>query len=93
MEKKNYWTSQRKTQVVLRLLRGEDMEILSREHEVTVSELTQWREVFLTHGEMGFKRDPERSKLDKAQRIIGQLQMEIELIKKKNALIRKQNGL
>ena len=92
MKKKNYLTSKRKTEIVLQLLRGEDIELLSRKYEVTVSDISQWRDVFLSNGENGFKRSPESSKLQKAERLIGQLQMELELTKKKNELIKKQNG-
>lgn len=92
MEKKNYLTSKKKTEIVIELLRGEDIELLSRKHEVTVSELSQWRNCFISSGENGFKRSPEDSKLQKAERLIGQLQMELELTKKKNELIRKRNG-
>ena len=92
MKKKNYWTSKRKTEIVLQLLRGEDIETLSREYEVTVSGISQWRDTFLANGENGFKRSPESSKLHKAERLIGKLQMELELTKKKNELIKKRNG-
>ena len=82
-------TSKRKTEIVLQLLRGEDMEMLSRKYEVTMSDIGQWRDIFLSNGENGFKRSPENSKLHKAERLIGQLQMELELTKKKNELVAK----
>ena len=91
MKKKNYLTSKRKTEIVLQLLRGEDIELLSRKYEVTVSDISQWRDVFLSNGENGFKHSPENSKLHKAERLIGQLQMELELTKKKNELIKRRN--
>ena len=37
------WSPQRKTEVVLRLLRGEDLGEVSREVQVTASELEEWR--------------------------------------------------
>ena len=37
---------QRKSEALLRRLRGEDLELLSREYEVTAARLSQWREVF-----------------------------------------------
>jgi hypothetical protein len=92
MKKNNYWTSKRKAEVVLQLLRGEDIETLSRKYEITVSDLSQWRDTFLSGGENGFKRSPESSKLHKAERLIGQLQMELELTKKKNELMRRRSG-
>ena len=42
---------QRKTAAVLRLLRGEDLETVSRELGVTAATLTGWHDAFLTGGE------------------------------------------
>ena len=42
---------QRKSAAVLRLLRGEDLETVSRGLGVTVATLTGWREAFLAAGE------------------------------------------
>ena len=42
---------ERKTAAVLRLLRGEDLETLSRGLGVTAATLTGWRDAFLTAGE------------------------------------------
>jgi transposase len=42
---------QRKTAAVLRLLRGEDLETVSRELGVTAATLTSWRDAFLAGGE------------------------------------------
>src|SRR3954452_21313373 len=42
---------QRKAAAVLRLLRGEDLETVSRELGVTVATLTGWRDSFLAAGE------------------------------------------
>jgi transposase len=41
---------QRKTAAVLRLLRGEDLETVSRELGVTAATLTGWRDAFLAGG-------------------------------------------
>jgi hypothetical protein len=38
---------QRKTAAVLRLLRGEDLELVSRSLGVTAATLTHWRDAFL----------------------------------------------
>jgi hypothetical protein len=38
------WSSRRKTQAVLRLLRGEALDALSRELGVTAATLAQWRD-------------------------------------------------
>src|SRR5512142_3535955 len=42
---------QRKTAAVLRLLRGEDLETVSRELGVTAATLSGWRDAFLAGGE------------------------------------------
>ena len=42
---------QRKTAAVLRLLRGEDLETVSRNLGVTASTLSGWRDAFLAAGE------------------------------------------
>ena len=40
-------SARRKQDAVLRLLRGEDLELVSRELAVTAAELSGWREAFL----------------------------------------------
>ena len=40
------WSAQRKMSAVLRLLKGEDLDALSRELKVTAATLSQWWEVF-----------------------------------------------
>src|SRR5512143_2227379 len=42
---------QRKTAAVLRLLRGEDLETVSRQLGVTAATLTGWQDAFLAAGE------------------------------------------
>ena len=44
------WSSRRKMEVVLRALRGEDLDALSRELGVTAGAIAQWREHFLASG-------------------------------------------
>lgn len=68
-----------KSTVVLELLRGESAEELSRKYGITMAELSAWRDEFIENGIQGFKRNPEESKLAKAERRIGQLEMELDL--------------
>ena len=49
------WSAKRKTAAVLRLLRGEDIESLSRELGVTAATLSGWRDQFLAGGEANLK--------------------------------------
>jgi transposase-like protein len=72
-----------KAQIVLELLRGKPIEEVSREYQVTVADLSEWRDVFIKNGEAGFKRQPRDSQVSEYERALGRLQMEIELLKKK----------
>ena len=50
---------QRKTAAVLRLLRGEDLETVSRAPGVTAATLTTWRDAFLSAGEAALASRPD----------------------------------
>lgn len=79
-------TLRRKTEVVMRLLRGEDLELVSRSLGITAATLMKWRESFLRGGEASLKirfgddRD-EQIKLLEAK--LGQTTMDNELLKAK----------
>lgn len=79
------WSARRKREVVLRLLRGESLEALSRELGVELYRLEQWRERALTGLEVVLKDreddHPLRTELDTAKRHIGELSMENELLR------------
>jgi transposase len=49
---------QRKTAAVLRLLRGEDLEMVSRSLGVTAATLSGWREAFVAAGEAALSTKP-----------------------------------
>jgi transposase len=49
------WSAGKKTEVVLRLLRGEPLEELSRELKVEAHRLAAWRDDFLAAGKQGLK--------------------------------------
>jgi transposase-like protein len=73
-------------EAVLRLLRGEALEELSRELQVEAHRLAAWRDDFLESGKEGLKgQRPDRSADDRAlrqaQRKIGQLSMENEILR------------
>ena len=44
------WSAKRKQEVVLRLLRGESLDALSRETDVPAGDLSSWRDEFLEAG-------------------------------------------
>ena len=49
------WSVQRKTELVLRLLRGEALDAVSRESQVPAHELESWKRLFLEQGTRGLK--------------------------------------
>lgn len=77
------WSVARKREVVLRLLRGEALETLSRELGVEPYRLARWREKALLGLEGALKAregDPLQASLDAAMQRIGELTMENELL-------------
>ena len=79
------WSAGRKKQVVLRLLRGESVDALSRELAVPIFRLEEWRDRALTGIDVGLKErenDPIEQQLNDANRRIGELVMEVELLQK-----------
>ena len=79
------WTARRKADVVLRLLRGEALDALSRDTAVPVPRLEAWRTQALAGLEQALQvraaDDPAQLKLDEANRRIGELSMEVELLR------------
>jgi hypothetical protein len=66
------WSAKRKAEAVLRLVKGEDLDTLSRQLKVTAARLSAWREVFLANRLAGLKsrevdgRDEKIAALEKA---------------------------
>jgi transposase len=76
------WSAKAKTEVVLRLLRGESIETVSRDVQVPAHEIETWRRQFLEGGQQQLKRrggDPEERALKQAQAKVGELAMKLEL--------------
>ena len=76
------WTSARKTEVVLRILRGEDLEALSREFNLTAARLAAWREEFLVAGQAALKSRVTDHRDDEIRRLktkVGELTMDVEV--------------
>lgn len=77
------WSAKRKMEVVLRLLRGDSLDRVSREAGVEISRLEEWKQEALSGMECGLKsrpEAPETKELDRAKRQIGELTMKIELL-------------
>src|ERR671911_3009555 len=73
----------RKREAVLRLLRGEDLELVSRELGVTAAELSSWREAFLAAGEASLKTRPADGRdveIGRLKAKVGDLTMANELL-------------
>ena len=73
----------RKRETVLRLLRGEDLESVSRELGITAARASRWRDQCLAAGQAGLKsRAPDARDEDhrRLQAKIGELLMETELL-------------
>lgn len=76
------FSSRKKVDVVLRVLRGEDLDLVSREEGITAATLSEWRDHFVTHGQAGLKsraaegRDVELARL---KVLVGDLTMRLEL--------------
>ncbi|GIU99955.1 MAG: hypothetical protein KatS3mg014_1571 [Actinomycetota bacterium] len=81
-DKELRWSVRRKTDTVMRLLRGEDLDTVSRELRVEAHRLAAWRDGFIAAGSEGLKErpaDPTERKLREAERRIGKLTMELEV--------------
>ena len=76
----------RKRDAVLRLMRGETLEALSRELKVPAGRLSQWRDAFIAAGESALKSrelDARDEHIQRQQSKIGELTMENELLRQK----------
>ena len=74
---------QRKREAVLRLLRGEDLEILSRALGVTAATLSGWQQVFLAAGEASLATRPTNGDDLESERLkakLGEMLLERELL-------------
>ncbi len=85
-------SAKKKEDIVLRLLRGEDINDISRELKIPVPEIETWKNRFLIAAREGLKtrgKDPVIKELEIAKKTIGELTMELNLHKKKRELDQK----
>ena len=76
-------TANRKAEAVLRVLRGEPLEILARELAVTAADLSGWRDGSLEAGAASLKsraRDERDETIDRLRTKVGALTMDTELL-------------
>jgi transposase-like protein len=77
---------QRKRGAVLRLLRGEDLELVSRSLGVTAATLSGWRDAFLAAGEASLATRPTDGQALQSERLkarLGEMLLERELLEAK----------
>lgn len=76
------FSSRKKMDVVLRVLRGDDLNLVSREAGITAAKVSEWRDQFVASGQAGLKsrdadgRDDEVARL---KALVGDLTMRLEL--------------
>ncbi len=81
---------QRKRDAVLRLLRGEDLEMVSRSLGVTAATLSGWRDAFLTAGEASLASRPADGEELESERLkakLGEMLLREELLEAKIAAL------
>jgi len=86
------WTATRKTEVVLRHMRGEPLDSLSREFGVPASQIEEWHQAAVRGIEGSLKsrnNEPLQEELDLAKKRIGELSMENELLRERS----RRNGV
>ena len=80
----------RKRDAVLRLLRGEDLETISRALGVTAATLSGWQDTFLAAGEAGLATRPTTGDALESERLkakLGEMLLERELLEAKIAAL------
>jgi hypothetical protein len=79
-------SANRKQGAVLRLLRGDDLEQVSRELAVPAAELSVWRDAFLAAGDASLKTRPADGRdleIGRLKTKVGELTMTAELLEAK----------
>jgi len=87
MPKKKRMSSANKEDLVIRLLRSEDLDAVSRESGIAMHLLQQWRDAYTRAGREGLKAHPGKPVENDLQRLIKQQALEIEILKKAKALV------
>ena len=81
------WSASRKMDIVMRYVRGETLEDLSREIGVAAPQIEEWHRKAIIGIEASLKErgsDPNQVELDLAKKRIGELCMENELLRERN---------
>jgi hypothetical protein len=94
-EEKGRWSSKKKMDAVIRLLKGEDLDSLSRELRVNAATLSSWREVFLANGLAGLKSrevDARDEKIGALQKALGETALNLEISREINRVYERKHG-
>ena len=76
------FSSRKKMEVVLRVLRGDDLDLVSRDAGITAAKLSEWRDQFIAGGQAAVKRRAAAGRDDELARLkalVGDLTMRLEL--------------
>src|SRR5215471_3395465 len=85
-KKAQRFSARQQTEVVLRLLRGEALDAVSRELGLPAARLATWREAFLNAGQAALKKQPldgREHALARLRQQLGESTMDIELLQEK----------
>lgn len=93
-EKQPRWTSGKKTEIVLSLLKGEkSLTEICRKNDLKQSEVEKWKETFLKSGQQGLKttskdlQNEHEKELKELRAKVGELYLELDARKKLQALL------
>ena len=82
------WTAKRRAALVLSILKGETSAVeAARKHGLTVAQVEEWRELFLTGAENALRARPRDDEALKEQQIkrlkekVGDLVMDVDILK------------
>lgn len=76
------FSSRKKRDVVLRVLRGEALDLVSREAGITAAKVSEWRDQLVASGQAGLKSraaDGRDEELARLKALVGDLTMRLEL--------------
>ena len=91
---KGRFSSQRKTEAVLRILKGEALDALSREYGVTAAKLSEWKEQFVQGGQTNLKSrdgDAKDEEVARLKAMVGDLTMRLELQREVSRRLEEKN--
>ena len=90
------YSVQRKMEVVARLLRGEPLELVARESNISVAKLTEWRERALAGAASALKereRDDRDDEIARLKSKVGEITMDNELLQSRIAAMEGKHPL